>query len=151
MLIFIGRNDTKAETPVLRPPDVKNWLTGKDPDAGKDWRQEEKGRTKDKMVGWHHQLNGHEFEENSRSWWWTERPGVLQFMGLRRVRHDWVTELTDWVCVSDSSSKAGPCFVDYLAINTQHWGRVWQNIGMPNTFWLKWCLETSYSVYTLSK
>ena len=60
--IFIGRTDTEAETSILWPPDVKNWLIGKDPDAGKDWRQREKGTTEDKMVGWHHQLNGHEFE-----------------------------------------------------------------------------------------
>ena len=60
--IFIGRTDAEAETPILWPPDVKNWLTGKDPDAGKDWRQEEKGITEDEMVGWHHWLNGHEFE-----------------------------------------------------------------------------------------
>ena len=60
--IFIGRTDAEAETPILWPPDVKNRLTGKDPDAGKDWRQEEKGVTEGKMVGWHHQLNGHEFE-----------------------------------------------------------------------------------------
>jgi len=60
--IFIGRTDDKAETLILWPPDVKNWLIWKDPDAGKDWRQEEKGPTKDKMAGYHHQLNGHEFE-----------------------------------------------------------------------------------------
>jgi len=60
--IFIGRTDAEAETPILWLPDVKNWLTGKDPDAGKDWRQEEKGMTEDEMVGWHHWLDGHEFE-----------------------------------------------------------------------------------------
>ena len=59
--IFIGRTDAEAETPILWPPDVKNWLIGKDPDTGKDWRQE-KGMAKDEMVGWHHWLNGHEFE-----------------------------------------------------------------------------------------
>ena len=59
--VFIGRTDVEAETPILWPPDAKNWLTRKDPDAGKDWRQEEKGMTEDEMVGWHHQLNGHEF------------------------------------------------------------------------------------------
>ena len=64
-LIFsvIGRTDAEAETPILWPPDVKNWLTEKDPDAGKDWRQEEKGTTEEEMVGWHHRLNGHEFEQ----------------------------------------------------------------------------------------
>ena len=61
--IFIGRTDAEAETPILWPPDAKNWLTGKDPDAGKDWRQEEKGTTEDEMVGWHHRLDGHEFEQ----------------------------------------------------------------------------------------
>ena len=60
--IFIRRTDAKAETPILWPPDAKNWLTWKDPDAGKDWRQEEKGMTEDEMVGWHHRLNGHESE-----------------------------------------------------------------------------------------
>ena len=59
--IFIGRTDAEAETPILWPPDVKNWLIGKDPDAGKDWSQEEKGTTEDEMVGWHHWLSGHEF------------------------------------------------------------------------------------------
>ena len=61
--IFIGRTDVEAETPILWPPDVKNWLLWKAPDAGKDWRREEKGTTEDEMVGWHHQLNGHEFEQ----------------------------------------------------------------------------------------
>ena len=60
--IFIGRTDAKAETPILWRPDAKNWLIGKDPDAGKDWRREEKGTMEDEMTGWHHRLNGHEFE-----------------------------------------------------------------------------------------
>ena len=58
--IFIARTDVEAETPILWPPDVKNWLIWKDPDAGKDWRQEEKGTTEDEMVGWHYQVNWHE-------------------------------------------------------------------------------------------
>ena len=61
--IFIGRTHAEAETAVLWPPDVKNWLIWKDPNAGKDWRQEEKQMTEDEMVGWHHQLSGHEFEQ----------------------------------------------------------------------------------------
>ena len=60
--VFIGRTDVEAETPILRPPDAKSWLIWKDPDAGKDWGQEEKGTTEDEMVGWYHQLNGHEIE-----------------------------------------------------------------------------------------
>ena len=61
--LFIGRTDVEAETPILWPLDVKNWLIGKDPDAGKDWRQEEKGTTEDEMVGWHHRLDIYEFEQ----------------------------------------------------------------------------------------
>ena len=60
--IFIGRTDAEAETPILWPSDAENWLIWKDPDAGKDWRQEEKGMTEDEMVVWHYRLNGHEFE-----------------------------------------------------------------------------------------
>ena len=90
--IFIGKADAEAETPILWPPDAKNWLTGKDPDSGKDWRQEEKGMTEDEMVGWHHrQLTG--VWVNSGSWWWTGKPGMLQSMGSQRVGHDWVTVL----------------------------------------------------------
>ena len=61
--IFIGRIDAETETPIFWPPDLKDWLIGKDSDAGKDWRQKEKGMTEDKMVGWHHWFDGHEFEQ----------------------------------------------------------------------------------------
>ena len=60
--VFIGRTDTEAETPILWPTHAKSWLIGKDPDAGRDWGQEEKGTTEDEMAGWHHRLDGHEFE-----------------------------------------------------------------------------------------
>ena len=60
--VFIERTDVEAETPILWPPDAKDWLIGKDPDAEKDWRWEEKGMTEDEMIGWHHRLNGHEFK-----------------------------------------------------------------------------------------
>ena len=60
--VFFGRTDAKAETPILWPPLVKSWLIGKDSDAGRDWGQEEKGTIEDEMAGWHHQLDGHEFE-----------------------------------------------------------------------------------------
>ena len=60
--VFIGRTDAKAETPILWPPHVKSWLIGKDPGAGRDWRQEEKGMTENEMVGWHHRLDGREYE-----------------------------------------------------------------------------------------
>ena len=87
---FFGRNDAKAETPVLWPPHVKSWLIGKHSDAERDWGQEEKGTTEDEMAGWHHWLKGCEFEWTLKSWWWTGRPGMLQFMGSQRVRHNWV-------------------------------------------------------------
>ena len=61
--IFIGRTDAEAEAPILWSPDVKNWLIGKDPDTGEDWGQVEKGMTEDEMVGWHHWLSGHKFEQ----------------------------------------------------------------------------------------
>ena len=92
--IFIGRTDAEAGAPILWPSDANNWLIGKDPDAGKDWRQEEKGMTEDEMVGWHHWLNG--VWASSGSWWWTGRTDMLQSMGLQRVGHDWVTEL-NWI------------------------------------------------------
>ena len=66
--IFIGRTDTEAEAPILWPSDTKNWLIGKDPDAGKDWRWEEKGMTEDEMAGWHHRLDGRVWTR-SGSWW----------------------------------------------------------------------------------
>ena len=72
--IFNGRTDAEAEASILWPPDVKSRLIGKDPEAGKDWGQEEKGVTEDEMVGWHHRLNGHEFEQTLRD---SERQGSL--------------------------------------------------------------------------
>ena len=89
--IFIGRTDAKAETPTLWLPDAKNWLIGKDPDAGKDWRQEDKEMTEDEMVRWPTQWTW--VGVNSGIWWWTGRPGVLQSMESQRVGHDWATEL----------------------------------------------------------
>ena len=93
--VFIGRTDVEGGTPILWPPDAKNWLLGKDPDPGKDWGQGEKGTTKDEMVWWHHWLNRRWVWVNSGSWWWTGKPGVLQTMGSQWVRHDWVTERTE--------------------------------------------------------
>ena len=97
--VFIRKTDAEAETPILWPPHVKSWLIGKDPDAGRNWGQEEKGMTENEMAGWHHRL---EVWVDSRSSWWTGRPGVLWFMGLQRVGHNWATELinaseTPWV------------------------------------------------------
>ena len=90
---FFGRNDAKVETPVLWPPHAKSWLIGKDFDAGRDWGQEEKGMTEDEMAGWHHQLDGHEFE-------WT--PGVGDGQGGLACCNSWgckesdTTERLNW-------------------------------------------------------
>ena len=91
-LLFIGGTDVEAKAPILWPPDMKSQLTGKDPDAGKDWRQEEKGIKEDEMVGWHHQLNGHEFEQIPGD---GDGQGSLASCSPRyhkRVRHNWMTE-----------------------------------------------------------
>ena len=97
--VFIGRTDVEAETPILWPPDVKNWLIGKDPDAGKDWGQEEKGTTEDEMVWWHRRLNGHGFG-------WTlgvgDGQGSLACCGSRSHKELDTTEQlnsTDWSIV----------------------------------------------------
>ena len=81
---------SEAEVPILWPLDVKGWFTGKDSDARNCWRQKEKRVTEDEMVGWHHQLNGHEFEQTRRQWR-TGKPGTLQSMGSQRVGHDLAT------------------------------------------------------------
>ena len=90
--VFIGRTDTEAETPILWPPYPKSWLIWKDPDAGKDWAG---GEGVDRgWDGWMASLTQWTWVwVNSGSWWWTGRPGVLQFIGSQRVRHDWETEL----------------------------------------------------------
>ena len=92
---FFGRNDAKAETPVLWPPHLKSWLIGKDLDAGRDCGQEEKGTTEGKMAGWH---RWKWVCMNSGRWCWTGRPGMLWFMGSQGVEHDWATEL-NWTLI----------------------------------------------------
>ena len=88
---FIGRTDAEAETPIVWPSDAKNWLIGKDPDAGKDWRREEKGTTEDEMVGCYHRLNGYEFEQTPRV---GDGQGCLVCChGVSTVRHGWATKL----------------------------------------------------------
>ena len=90
--IFIGRTDAKVEASILWPPDARNWLIGKDPDAGKDWRQEEKGTIEERWLDasptWWTWVWA-----SSKNCWWTWKPSVLQSMGSQRVRHDWASEL----------------------------------------------------------
>ena len=116
--VFIGRTDVEAETLILWPPDVKNWLTGKDPDAGKEWGQEEKGMTEDETVGWHHWLNGHGFEQawemvKDREAWRAAVHGVTKsetkqqqqtvithFWFLNTVHLSWSTHFTAVIVLS---------------------------------------------------
>ena len=85
--MFIGRTEAEAEAPTFCPPDEKSWHIGKDPDAGRDWGQEEKGTTEDEMAGWHHRLDGHEFEQTLGA---GDGQGGLEYCDSRgrRVRHD---------------------------------------------------------------
>ena len=98
--ILIGTTDAEAEAPILWPPDVKNWLSGKDPDAGKDWRQEKKWTTEDEMVGWHHWLNRHEFEQ---------APGIGDGQGRLACCSPWgkkeSTQLSNWTDLLVSTVK----------------------------------------------
>ena len=99
--IFIGKTNTEAETPIFWPPDMKNSLIWKDPDAGKDWRKGEKGMTKDKMVGWHHWLNGHEFEK---------APGVGDGQRSLACCSPWgrkESDMTEWLNWTDSTKRKG--------------------------------------------
>ena len=108
---FFGRNDAKAETPVLWPPHAKSWLIGKGSDAGRDWGQEEKGTTEDEMAGWHHWLDGHESE-------WT--PGVGDGQGSLACCNSWghkeldMTEWLNWVGLRKGSEF-------YLSVIWCHW------------------------------
>ena len=90
--IFIGRTDAEAEAPILWPPNAKSWLIRKDPDAGKDWGQEEKETTENGMVRLASLTQWTWVWANSGNWWWTEKPGILQSMRSQRVRLDWSSE-----------------------------------------------------------
>ena len=112
--MFIGRTETEAEVLIFWPPDVKNWLIWKDPDAGKDWRQEEKGTTEDEMVGWHHWLNGHEFEFTAGVG--NGHGGLACFSPWDRRELDmteWLNYL-NWVLPSDSTTFFQSCHTPVL-------------------------------------
>ena len=123
--MFIGRTDVEAETPILWPPDAKSWLIGKDPDAGKDWRQEEKGTTEDEMVEWHHQLDGceswiikkteHQRNDVSELWCWR-----------RLLRVPWITRRSNQSVLKEISPE----------YSLKDWCWSWNS----NTFAI-WCEE----------
>ena len=132
--LFIGRTDGKAETPILWPRDEKNWLIGKDPDAGKDWRQEEKGMTEDEMVRWHHQLNGHEPE-------WTL--GIVDGQGGLACCSPWgrkesdMTEQLNWC---DTETRI---WVQVTSLGGDPWKHLWRNKevreGGDESWWGRCC------------
>ena len=112
--VFIGRTDVEGETPVLWPPDSKSWLTGKDPDSGNDWRQEEKGMTEDEMVGWHHRFNGCGF-----GW----APGVGDGQGGLAYCSSWhckELDMTEWL----NWTELKWCYY-FQHLQMTHWKRLW--------------------------
>ena len=126
--VFFGRNDAKAETPVLWAPHVKSWLIGKDSDAGRDWGQEKKGTTEDEMAGWHHRLNGREFE-------WT--PGAGDGQGGLACCNSWgckesdTTEQLNWTELNSY----------YLTFNTEIRSACMSTLHRWNqTIWILLCL-----------
>ena len=110
---FFGRNDAKAETPVLWPPLAKSWLIGKDSDAGRDWGQEEMGTTEDEMAGWHHWLDGCESE-------WT--PGVGDGQGGLACCDSWgrkESDMTEWLNLTELNLSWNACFLGSLPISME--------------------------------
>ena len=101
--IFIGKTDADAETPILWLPDAKNWLIGKDPDAGKDWRWEENGTTEDEMVGWHQQLNGRKFEQAPGV---GDGPGGLACCGSRGCKE---SDTSEWLNCTEPTKLCRIC------------------------------------------
>ena len=129
--IFIGRTDAAAETLILWPPDGRNWLTGKDPDSGKDWRQEEKCTTEDEMVGWCHRVHGHEFEQDL---------GVGDGQGSLvccspwgcRVRYYWVTELKPDKTIMVFTDVKQTIKLYYKNFLQSIWNRMSRKCKLPN-------------------
>ena len=129
--IFIGRTDAAAETLILWPPNGRNYLTGKDPDTGKDWRREEKGTTEDEMVGWCHRVDGHEFEQDL---------GVGDGQGSLvccspwgcRVRYDWVTELKPDKTIMVLTDVKQTIKLYYKNFLQSIWNRMSRKYKLPN-------------------
>ena len=130
--IFIGRTNAEAETPILCPPDAKNWLIWKDPDAGKDWRREEKGMIENELVGWHHWLDGHEFEE---------APGVGDGQGSLGCCSSWGRKELD---MTDRLNWTDWIYLEHFYISSPK--------DVPNTFnqsllWIfKWFPTSHYNI-----
>ena len=135
-LILIGRTDTETEAPILWPRDAKSWLIGKDPEAGKDWRQEEKGIKEDEIVGWHHQLDGHEFKQalgvgDGQGAWCAAVHGVTEsWTGLT----DWTDWWPAWACLVAQTVKNLPATQESWVrslVSKISWRRAWLPCSLP--------------------
>ena len=133
--VFIGRTDVEAETPILWPPDMKNWLFWKVPDAGKDWRQEEKRTTEDEMVGWHHWLNGYEFESSPGVG--DGQEGLVCCSPCDRKESDMTEQLNwaDWTFY-----KLLPCFGKMWLISAEQCPSLMCRQLSASGFLMSWCL-----------
>ena len=147
--MFIGKTDAEAEAPVFWPPDVKNRLLRKDPDAGKDWKKEEKGTTEDKMVGWHHQLNGHEFEQALGV---GDGQGGLACCSPQGGKELDMTERLNWTELSKnitlaspllSPTSSKPCLYWFIPIDFKFPHR------LPFSNWKKTSLEFTFFLFML--
>ena len=129
--VFIGRTDAETETPILWPPHAKSWLIGKDPDAGRDWGQEEKGMTEDEMAGWHHRHDGHEFEST---------PGVDDGQGGLACCDSWGRK------ESDTTERLN--WTGWLTTPMQwFWKNSSSNVKNKNkNLWVKCCWKTGISI-----
>ena len=149
--IFIGRTDAEAEIPILWPPDVKNWLIRKEPDAGKDWRQEEMGTTEDAMVGWHHWLNGQEFEwapgvgDGQGSWaccspWGCKGSDTTERLNWTELNWRWQTSRS-WLDLDPQLSTkwhAQRCHDSSKALSKDKfgwWPKSWKSPPLPKSSW----------------
>ena len=144
--IFIGRIDAEAESPILWPPYAKKWLLGKDPDARKDWGQEEKGTTEDEMVGWHHRLWTWVWA-SSRSWWWTGKPGVLLPWGPWGHKESDTTEQLNWT-ESPSGADAFTAF-SFLQRDCLTWQLQESGAGVMRAGEILWVPGRSMDLLTL--
>ena len=133
--MFFGRTDAEAETPVLGPPHAKSWLTGKDSDAGRDWGQEEKGTTEDEMAGWHHWLDGCEFE-------WT--PGVGDGQGGLACCNSWgckESDMPEWLNWTELNWMLTYIYYFNLKVVLFLYVVLFSELGIKNKMLVKWYID----------
>ena len=151
--IFIGRTDAEAETPILWPPDAKNWLIRKDPNAGKDWRQEEKGMREDEMAGWHHWLNGHDSEQTP---WVGDGQGRLASCSPWGCKESDMTEQLDWLMGTLSLTKEARMYNSEKTVVLGNWTATYKGMKLEHFLipftkihskWIKNCKPRKHRQY----